>query len=73
MGAERGSRLCVLVFLQIILGAFVAGLDAGMGYNTWPTMNGEFIPEGLMIMEPAWKNLFENAMTVQFTTACSPT
>ena len=65
--ARNGAAaLCVLVFLQIILGAFVAGLDAGMGYNTWPTMNGEFIPEGLMIMEPAWKNLFENAMTVQF-------
>lgn len=64
--SNGAAALCVLIFLQIILGAFVAGLDAGMGYNTWPTMNGEYIPEGLMIMEPAWKNLFENAMTVQF-------
>ncbi len=58
--------ICVLIFVQIILGAFVAGMDAGMGYNTWPLMDGAFVPEGLMIMEPAWKNLFENAMTVQF-------
>lgn len=55
-----------LVFLQIILGAFVAGLDAGKGYNTWPLMSGSVIPEGLFSMTPKWVNLFENAMTVQF-------
>lgn len=55
-----------LVFIQIILGAFVAGLDAGKGYNTWPLMDGAVIPEGLLAMTPRWTNLFENALTVQF-------
>lgn len=55
-----------LVELQIVAGAFVAGLDAGMGYNTWPLMDGALIPKGLDVMQPGWKNLFENALTVQF-------
>jgi heme a synthase len=55
-----------LVLLQIAAGAFVAGLDAGQGYNTWPLMDGQVIPQGLGAIEPAWKNLFENALTVQF-------
>jgi heme a synthase len=58
--------LVMLVLLQVALGGLVAGLDAGMGYNTWPLMDGQWIPEGLMIMEPIWRNVFENAMTVQF-------
>jgi cytochrome c oxidase assembly protein subunit 15 len=36
-----------LVFLQLLAGALVAGLDAGMGYNTWPLINGAFVPSGL--------------------------
>jgi cytochrome c oxidase assembly protein subunit 15 len=64
---NRAGVLVVLLFIQIALGGFVAGLDAGMGYNTWPLMDGQFIPAGLFIMEPLWRNLFENAMTVQFT------
>jgi heme A synthase len=60
-----------LVFLlQIAAGAFVAGLDAGMGYNTWPLMDGAVIPDGLGIMQPLWRNLFENALTVQFVHRC---
>src|SRR5205823_680076 len=55
-----------LILLQIAAGGFVAGLDAGQGYNTWPLMDGSFIPSGLLVVEPAWRNLFENAMTVQF-------
>ena len=55
-----------LVLLQIVAGAFVAGLDAGMGWNTWPLMEGALIPPGLDAMEPAWRNLFENHLTVQF-------
>ena len=58
--------LLVLLFIQIGAGAFVAGLDAGMGYNTWPLMDGALIPQGLGVMEPFWRNLFENALTVQF-------
>ncbi|HRY08147.1 MAG TPA: COX15/CtaA family protein [Hyphomicrobiaceae bacterium] len=55
-----------LVVLQVAAGGFVAGLDAGMGYNTWPMMDGQLVPDGLFIMSPAWRNMFENAMTVQF-------
>lgn len=58
--------LLVLVLLQIVAGAFVAGLDAGMGYNTWPLMDGALVPAGLDVIDPFWKNLFENALTVQF-------
>ncbi len=69
--ATRGIRasaaaLVAGLFLQIGLGAFVAGLDAGQGYNTWPLMDGAFIPEGLGAMSPWYLNLFENALTVQF-------
>ncbi len=58
--------LLVLLELQIVAGAFVAGLDAGMGYNTWPLMDGALVPQGLDVVQPFWKNFFENAMTVQF-------
>jgi cytochrome c oxidase assembly protein subunit 15 len=58
--------LVILLLLQVAAGGFVAGLDAGMGYNTWPLMDGQWIPRGLLIMQPAWRNFFENAMTVQF-------
>ena len=57
-----------LVLVQIFAGGLVAGLDAGMAYNTWPLMDGHFIPgaEQLGAMTPFWRNLFENALTVQF-------
>jgi heme a synthase len=69
----RSSRLqaaagaiAALVFLQIASGAFVAGLKAGAGWNTWPLMEGTLVPQGLDAMSPWWANLFENALTVQF-------
>jgi len=57
-----------LVLLQIYLGALVAGLDAGMTYNTWPTIEGQFIPpvDELFPTAPWWRHLFENWLTVQF-------
>jgi len=55
-----------LVFLQILLGAFVAGLDAGLAYNTWPLMDGDLVPAGLFSHVPAWLDPFENAITAQF-------
>ncbi len=58
--------ILVLVFVQIAAGGFVAGLDAGQGYNTWPLMDGALVPSGLGAMDPWWRNLFENALTVQF-------
>jgi len=60
------ALLLLLIFVQIAAGAFVAGLGAGQGYNTWPLMDGAFIPQGLGTIEPAWRNVFENALTVQF-------
>jgi cytochrome c oxidase assembly protein subunit 15 len=56
----------VLIFLQMLAGALVAGLDAGMGFNTWPLINGAFVPPGLGEASPWYLNLFENPLTVQF-------
>lgn len=61
-----GLALLGLIILQIAFGGFLAGLDAGMGYNTWPLIDGAMVPPGLWVMEPWWRNLFENALTVQF-------
>jgi cytochrome c oxidase assembly protein subunit 15 len=55
-----------LVLLTIASGGFVAGLKAGFTYNTFPLMNGQWVPDGLLLMEPLWRNLFENITTVQF-------
>ena len=60
------GSLVLLVLAQIFLGGLVAGLNAGMSYNTWPLMDGALIPGDLFVMEPAWLNLFENPKTVQF-------
>ena len=63
------SRLLLgLTFLQIYFGALVAGLRAGWAYNTWPTIDGAFIPstERLFFEQPWWRNLFDNVLTVQF-------
>jgi cytochrome c oxidase assembly protein subunit 15 len=60
--------LLVLTFVQLYLGALVAGLRAGKIYNTWPDIDGGFIPSAarLFFDAPWWRNLFENALTVQF-------
>jgi cytochrome c oxidase assembly protein subunit 15 len=58
--------LLALVLLQIVYGAFTAGMKAGYGYNTFPTMNGEWIPSGATRLAPLWTNLFENPTAVQF-------
>ena len=55
-----------LLSLQIVYGAFVAGLDAGIGYNTFPTMNGEWFPRAFFFLSPQWLNFFENNAGVQF-------
>jgi cytochrome c oxidase assembly protein subunit 15 len=62
-----GARLLVvLVFVQIALGALVAGHDAGLTYNTWPLMDGRLVPRGLGLLEPRWLNLVDNITTIQF-------
>jgi cytochrome c oxidase assembly protein subunit 15 len=60
--------LLLLVLPQIYLGAIVAGLRAGYIYNTWPLIDGAFIPAGarLFLNQPLWRNFFENALTAQF-------
>jgi cytochrome c oxidase assembly protein subunit 15 len=62
------AGLMVLVLLQIYLGALVAGLDAGLVFNTWPQIDGAIIPaaDRLWFESPLWRNFFENALTVQF-------
>jgi heme a synthase len=65
-GSGWAAAIAGLLFVQILLGALVAGMKAGMGYNTWPLMDGQLIPSGLDVMQPWYLNLFENAMTVQF-------
>jgi len=58
--------IVLIVFAQVALGAFVAGLKAGLGYNTWPLMNGQVIPDDLFALSPWLINFVENATTVQF-------
>lgn len=58
--------LVLAILIQIYLGGLVAGLDAGLAYNTWPLMDGRWWPEGLMTIDPAWRNFFESPKTVQF-------
>jgi heme a synthase len=65
-GRWMGALIVLAVSLQIGAGGFVAGLDAGHAANTWPTINGQFIPDGIYGLSPWWKNLFEDALTVQF-------
>ena len=62
------AALVVLALLQIYLGALVAGLRAGLIYNTWPLIDGHLVPDAgrLWFDAPWWRNLFENTLTVQF-------
>uniref|UniRef100_A0A674MR31 Cytochrome c oxidase assembly homolog 15 (yeast) n=1 Tax=Takifugu rubripes TaxID=31033 RepID=A0A674MR31_TAKRU len=55
-----------LVFLTALSGAFVAGLDAGLVYNSFPKMGDRWIPDDLLAFSPTLKNFFENPTTVQF-------
>jgi len=60
------TGLLHLTFLQIIVGALVAGIDAGRNYIDWPLMAGGITPPNMWVIEPWWRNLFENDGTVQF-------
>lgn len=69
--AERNIQrfagwLVLAVLVQIYLGGLVAGLHAGLTYNTWPLMDGAIVPSDLFVQQPLWRNLFENPKTVQF-------
>ncbi len=58
--------ILLTVILQIIYGAFVAGTKAGFIYNTFPLMGDSFVPPNMGHLQPAWLNLFENIVTLQF-------
>ena len=58
--------MVVLIFVMILSGGFVAGIRAGFAYNTFPLMNGQFVPPEILSLEPIWRNFFWNMATVQF-------
>ena len=58
--------IVAVLFVQVVLGAFVAGLKGGLVYNTWPSMNGAFLPYDLWAIEPWYLNPFENPVMAQF-------
>jgi cytochrome c oxidase assembly protein subunit 15 len=63
---SMSTGLLHFAFLQILLGALVAGIDAGRNYPSWPLMEGGLWPSDMFVLEPLWRNLFENAGLVQF-------
>lgn len=58
--------MTAIVFFTALSGAFVAGLDAGLVYNSFPKFAGRWVPDDLFSLSPKWRNLFENGTTVQF-------
>jgi cytochrome c oxidase assembly protein subunit 15 len=65
----RGHAVAVAAgaLVTVVAGAFVAGIDAGLAYNTFPLMDGQLAPPGAWLLDPWWLNFFENTATVQFT------
>jgi cytochrome c oxidase assembly protein subunit 15 len=64
--ARRAIAISALIFLMVLSGGFVAGIRAGLAYNTFPLMNGHLVPPGILMLDPWWKNVFNNMATVQF-------
>lgn len=60
------TGLLHFAFLQILIGALVAGIDAGRSYTDWPLMGGQIFPPNAMFIEPVWRNFFESPGLVQF-------
>jgi cytochrome c oxidase assembly protein subunit 15 len=58
--------IAAVVFCQLGLGALVAGLRAGLVYNTWPLMDGALVPNGFLGASPWWSSLYDDIATVQF-------
>ena len=63
---RRAGFLVALVFVMVLSGALVAAIKAGFAYNTWPLMNGTFIPAEILLLDPWWDNFQHNMATVQF-------
>ena len=68
-GPVRGLALAagMTIFLTLVMGAFVAGLEAGHVYPTFPRMGDFWVPPGMFEGSPWWRNVFENPVTAQFT------
>ncbi|MEP7208215.1 MAG: COX15/CtaA family protein [Casimicrobiaceae bacterium] len=69
--SQRAARrwafgIAVLVLVMALTGGLVAGIRAGFAYNTFPLMNGHFVPPEILMLEPWWRNPFWNMATVQF-------
>jgi len=60
------TGLLAMIYVQVLLGALVAGIDAGRAFPTWPLMNGAFLPPESFDLTPLWSNFFENMALVQF-------
>ena len=63
---RHAAALAVLVYAMVLTGALVAGIHAGLAYNTWPLMDGHWVPPEILSIEPWWKNFVYNMATVQF-------
>jgi heme a synthase len=71
MPASKGARLhagvlAALVFVMMLTGALVAAIHAGLAYNTYPKMNGHWVPPEILSLRPWWRNFVYNMATVQF-------
>ncbi len=60
------GQLAGLVFLMVLAGGLVAGIRAGFAYNTFPLMNGNWVPPEILMLEPWYRNFTNNMATVQF-------
>jgi len=63
---RAAAWLAALVFVMVLSGGLVAGLRAGLAYNTFPLMNGYLVPPEIFLLEPWWLNFFNNMATAQF-------
>jgi heme a synthase len=63
---RRAGALVAIVFVMVLSGALVAAIRAGLAYNTWPLMNGHWVPPEILAVEPWWRNFLDNMATVQF-------
>ena len=63
---SMSTGLMHFAFLQILIGALVAGIDAGRTYTDWPLMGGQVFPSTAFVFEPWWRNFFESPGLVQF-------
>ena len=64
------TGLLHFTFLQILIGALVAGIDAGRSYTDWPLIGGQLLPPDATMLEPMWRNFFESPGLVQFIHRC---